>query len=236
MRLLRFEVEGVLNSYRVPFFRTYHKTTLAPPKTAIVGLLCNISLKSQNEFFEILNTDKLRVSVIIEDILGKTKDMWSYRKLSTKTNRGRSIVRRDKLFGICYKIYMGSEDSTLFEELYNALKAPKAIPAFGMDDELINIKNIQEIEQLKTVSNRIDSIFMDEGRKFAVKLKEPGKVIEMPQFVYLPVKFKAFDKKGKRVPKEPTEFVRQVEFFNCYVEFEEDFEHYVDQDCNFVMY
>ena len=44
MKAIRFEVEGLLNSFRIPFFRTYHKTFLAPPKTTVIGLLCPITV------------------------------------------------------------------------------------------------------------------------------------------------------------------------------------------------
>ena len=105
MKVIRFGVEGVLNSFRVPFFRTYHKSFLAPPKTTIIGMLCNISLKPQKEFFEILENNLIEVSVVIEDIKGKSKDLWSYKTLDKK-NRGKSIIRRDKLFRAKYAIYL----------------------------------------------------------------------------------------------------------------------------------
>ena len=97
MEAIRFEVEGLLNSFRVPFFRTYHKTFLAPPKTTVIGLLCNIALKSQKEFFEILDQELIDVSVVIDEIGGRTKDLWSYKTLE-KGNMGKSVIRRDKLF------------------------------------------------------------------------------------------------------------------------------------------
>lgn len=139
MEAIRFEVEGLLNSFRVPFFRTYHKTFLAPPKTTIIGLLCNIALKSQKEFFEILNQELIDVSVIIDEINGKTKDLWSYKTLE-KGNMGKSVIRRDKLFLSKYTIYLSIKNKTLFDEIYSALKNPKNTPALGLDDELIIIQ------------------------------------------------------------------------------------------------
>lgn len=84
MKVIRFEIQGLINSYRIPFFRTYHKSFLAPPKTTIIGMLCNISLKSQKEFFEILDKEVFEVSVVINEIKGRAKDLWSYKTLEKK--------------------------------------------------------------------------------------------------------------------------------------------------------
>ena len=87
MRVIRFGVEGLMNSFRIPFFRTYHKSFLAPPKTTIIGMLCNISLKSQKEFFEILESEMIELSVVINSIEGRGKDLWSYKTIDKKNSK-----------------------------------------------------------------------------------------------------------------------------------------------------
>lgn len=47
-------------------------------------MLCNISLKSQKEFFEILDKEVFEVSVVINEIKGRAKDLWSYKTLEKK--------------------------------------------------------------------------------------------------------------------------------------------------------
>ena len=158
MRVIRFGVEGLINSFRIPFFRTYHKSFLAPPKTTIIGMVCNISLKSQKEFFEILEKDKIEVSVIINSIQGKSKDLWSYKTIDKK-NRGKSVIRRDKLFIPNYTIYLKIEDEELYKEILEALRYPKNIPSLGLDDELIKIDNVAEIDLELSNSNKIESVF-----------------------------------------------------------------------------
>jgi CRISPR-associated protein Cas5t len=234
MKVIRFEIEGNLNSFRIPFFKTYHKTFLAPPKSTIIGMLCNISLKSQREFFNILNSDLIEVSVIIKNIKGKSKDLWNY-KTFDKKNRGKSIIRRDKLFLANYIIYLSIKDENLFQEIIQSLKNPKNIPSLGLDDELVIIKNVKEIVLEKNATNRVDSIFLDDEKSYKVYIKEAQKPIELPLSNITPIKFKAFDNKGRFISREVLKALRQVEFTNCEVEFEENIESFVDKELNYKM-
>ena len=218
MRAIRFEIEGVLNSFRVPFFKNYHKSFLAPPKTTIIGMLCNISLKSQKEFYEILNSDLIEVSVVIEEIKGKAKDLWSY-KIFEKKNRGKSIVRRDKLFIPKYSIYLKIADEKLFDEIFENLKSPKNIPSLGLDDEIVIIKNIEVIELVENDSKRVDSVFLNDTKEYKVFIKDTSKAVELPTSYLTPIKFEAF-KNNKRVSKTKVKELFQVEAINCEIEIE----------------
>jgi len=230
MRVVRFQVEGILNSFRIPFFRNYHKTFLAPPKSTIIGMLCNISLKSQKEFFEILEDDKIKVSVVIDDIEGRTKDLWSYKTLKKDKIRGKSVVRRDKLFLPKYTIYIHSADEELFIDILNSLKEPKNIPSLGLDDELITIDNVREIILEKERAKRVDSVFADIETKYRAFIKDNSKPVELPISNMVPTKFVAFDKKGKFISREVIEEIRQIEFVNCQIEFESDIDIFVDRE------
>ncbi len=218
MRAIRFEIEGVLNSFRVPFFKNYHKSFLAPPKTTVIGMLCNISLKSQKEFYEILNRDLIEVSVVIEDIKGRAKDLWSY-KIFEKKNRGKSIVRRDKLFTPKYSIYLKISDDVLFDEIFQNLKSPKNIPSLGLDDEIVVIKNIEVIELVENDSKRVDSVFLNDTKEYKVFIKDTSKAVELPTSYLTPIKFEAF-KNNKRVSKTKVKELFQVEAINCEIEIE----------------
>jgi len=231
MEVIRFRVEGLLNSFRVPFFRTYHKSFLAPPKSTIIGMLCNISLKSQKEFFGLLDSDSIRVSVIIDDIKGKTKDLWSYKTIDKK-NRGKSVIRRDKLFIPSYTIYLHIKDNILYKDILNSLKAPKNIPSLGLDDELIIIKDIKEIELEVNSNSRVDSVFLDKGIIYKAYIKDIKKPIEMPISNISPTKFIGFDKNGKQISREVKEEFAQIEFINCEVEFQDDVKNFIDREFN----
>ena len=231
MRVIRFEVVGLMNSFRIPFFRTYHKSFLAPPKTTVIGMLCNISLKSQKEFFEILESEMIEVSVVINSIEGRGKDLWSYKTIDKK-NRGKSVIRRDKLFIPNYTIYLKIEDESLYQEILDALKAPLNIPSLGLDDELITIRDIEEVDLTDNKSNRIDSLFLDKGIGYKAFVKELSSTIELPMSNVTATKFKGFDKKEKRISREPTEEFRQVEFINCEIEFQNEVKSFVDNELN----
>ena len=243
MKVIRFEVEGFLNSFKVPFFRTYHKSLLAPPKTTIIGMLCNISLKSQKDFFEILNEEKVSVSVVINNIEGKAKDLWAYKTLKSgsNNNRGRSVLQRDRLFKSNYTIYLKITDDKLFNDFYNALKSPKNIPSLGMDDELVYLKKIVDDTDINLRENKtsiVDSIFLDKEYKYKVKPKDITKDIVLPTFQQVPTKFKGFDKKGKRISREPiSDFTfNQIEFINCEIEFESEVESFIDNKNNRILF
>ena len=216
MKVIRFELEGLLNSFRIPFFRTYHKTFLAPPKTTVIGMLCNISLKPQKEFFEILDKELIDVSVVIDEISGKTKDLWSYKTLE-KGNMGKSVIRRDKLFLSKYTIYVYIKDQILFDEIFESLKNPKNTPSLGLDDELVIIKNVKDVsEAIKpNDTDKINSVFLNKGYSYKAFINEPNKPIELPTPNMIPIKFIAFDKKENRISKEVKEEYPQVEYINC---------------------
>lgn len=239
MKKIRFDLDGFINSFKVPFFRTYHKSLLAPPKSTIIGMLCNISLKSQKNFFEILNNDKILVSIIINSIDGYAKDLWSYKTLNS-TNRGKSVIQRDKLFNAYYTVYLKLDDS-LYEEIISSLKSPKNIPSLGMDDEIVNIKNIfgdSEFNLTKSPDNCIDSIFLDKGFSYRVKVKDSSKNIIIPTFHEVATKFNAFDNNGKFISREPIKesIFNQVEFINCQIEFNQEIENYVDELGNRIVF
>jgi len=218
MRVIRFELEGLLNSFRIPFFRTYHKTFLAPPKTTVIGMLCNISLKPQKEFFDILNKELIDVSVVIDDIQGKTKDLWSYKTLE-KGNMGKSVIRRDKLFLANYTVYVSIKDDTLFDEILSALYEPKNTPSLGLDDELVIIKNVKYLRNIKLNENsKINSVFLNKNFTYKAFIKEQNKPMELPTPNLIPVKFIAYDKKGNRISKEVVEEYSQVEYINCEIQ------------------
>jgi CRISPR-associated protein Cas5t len=234
MNVIRFEIEGILNSFRIPAFKAYHRTFLAPPKSTVIGMLCNVSLKSQKEFFEILEKDLIKVSVIIKEIKGKTKDLWSYKTFGKK-NRGKNIIRRDKLFLPEYVVYLNIKNNNLFNEILNALKNPKNVPSLGLDDEIVTIKNVKAINIEENDTNIIDSVFKNERLNYRTYIKDKIKPVYPPVSNNCAVKFKAFNKKGKFISREVIENMMQVEFINCEIEFNENIKSYKDRELNYKM-
>jgi CRISPR-associated protein Cas5 subtype I-B len=237
MGIIKFEVEGIFNSFRIPFFRTYHKTFLAPPKTTILGMLTNIMGKSEKFYYNILNEDKIKVSVVINSIKGKAKDLWAYKSLENKGGmHGRSIVRRDRLFNARYTIYLKIDETSLEKEVFNSLVYPKAIPSLGLDDELIKISSVKnEIKLVENDTHIINSVFMDKGYEYEVKVKDFHNDIELPTANIVPLKYIITEKKNLRTTRKAVEEYKQVEYINCYVKLK-DIESFTYGEDSIVFY
>lgn len=209
-KAIRFRVEGVLNSFRIPVFKKYHKTFLAPPKTVILGMVSNIMGESEEFYYNLLNSD-IYVSVVIKNIEGKAKDLWRYR------DKGNSIIRRDKLFKSEYMIFIHSQDLELLDKIETSLKFPKAIPSLGLDDELINILDVESVELSKNETSEIDSIFMQNEDKFFITLNPKTNMVVNSGEV--PLVFEVeFDKNGKRLNRKALKTTNQMEYLGCKIE------------------
>ncbi len=216
MRAVRFRVEGVLNSFKMPFFKKYHKSFFAPPKTSILGMLTNI-LGKHEEFYYQLFDKNIFVSVVIENIDGFAKDLWKYKNLA---DRNGSIIRRDKLFKAKYTIYIYTEDENLLLNFEHALKFPKAVPSFGLDDELINILDVRTVYLEQNLTSVIDSVFMqtDFINSFFDVIEEDSQNEILLNFGEVNLKFEVqFDENKKyknRIAKNTT---NQIEYVGCKV-------------------
>jgi len=219
MKAIRFKTEGILNSFRVPLFKTYHRTFLAPTKTNIIGMITNIMGKSEIWYYETLNKKRIKVSVVINNIEGKTKDLWAYKTYKNK-NDGRSIIRRDKLYKAIYTIYLLIESEELFKEISTALKFPKSIPSLGLDDEIIKISEIEDkIEMSPDKSGYINSVFMDRRYSYDVIIEDQDKFVEFPMANETPLSFKVdISDKGFRKSRQAMDNSKQVEYLNCKIE------------------
>jgi CRISPR-associated Cas5-like protein len=219
MNVIRFKAEGILNSFRVPLFKTYHRTFLAPAKTNIIGMIANIMGKSERWYYEILNKNRIKVSVVINNIEGKTKDLWAYKTYKNK-NYGRSIIRRDRLYRAIYTIYLLIDSEELFKEILIALKFPKSIPSLGLDDELIKISEIEDkIQMCENKSGHLNSVFMDKGYSYDVIIEDQDKFVEFPMANETPLSFKVeISDKEFRKSRQAMDNFKQVEYLNCKIE------------------
>jgi len=219
MKVIRFKAEGILNSFRVPLFKTYHRTFLAPTKTNIIGMITNVMGKSERWYYETLNKNRIEVSVVINTIEGKTKDLWAYKTYENKNN-GRSIIRRDKLYKAIYTIYLLIESEELFKEILIALKFPKNIPSLGLDDEIIKISEIDgEIKMSLNESGYINSVFIDKGYSYDVIIEDQDKFFEFPIANETPLSFKIdISDKGFRKSRQSIDNFKQIEYLNCKIE------------------
>jgi len=157
MNIIRFRIEGLVNSFRVPQTAVYQNTTITPTKTQIVGLLTNIMGKVEKDYYELLN--ELMVGIVPVKINNIFVDLWQYKKWK-ESNQGRAVLTREKIFLPIYDIYIGIDNDM---GLVDSLKHPRRIPALAMDDELIMIKDVKELGKYKDVQvnkNKVNSIFI----------------------------------------------------------------------------
>jgi len=227
-KVIRFELEGLTNSFKIPFYKNYDKTFLSPPKTTIIGMLCNISLKNFYEFYDILNKDIIKISVVINKIEGKFQDLWSYKTLKNDNTHGKSIIRRETLYKPYYTIYLTIKDKELFKIFKKNLQNPQSIPTLGQNDELVIIKNVKIIDLEINNTLKINSVFLDKNYIFKIKSNDINKMI-LTSKEEVPTKFKIL----KNNLREPLEKFNQVEYINCEVEFKEKYiESFVDIEYN----
>jgi CRISPR-associated protein Cas5t len=237
MNVIKFRVEGVLNSFRIPLFKTYHRTFLAPTKTNIIGMLVNIMRQPERVYYDILKQNAIQVSVIINNIEGKTKDLWAYKTFNSKNN-GRSIIRRDKLFRTSYTIYLKIKDSEdIYLEIIDCLKQPRDIPSLGLDDEIVKITEIEVIENLQENNTRIiNSVFVDEDYTYTVNIIDEGKYFQLPIANETPMFFtvKAPDE-SFRESRKPERLLKQIEYINCEIKLN-NVKSYTDGENRMVFY
>lgn len=218
MFYLKFCVEGIFNSFKVPFFRTYQKTFLAPPKTNVIGMIANILNKNEKWYYETLKNKSINISVVIDSIEGRTKDLWSYKTFEKKNDmHGKSVIRRDKLYKSKYCIYCSFEDDKIYNEVYNGLKNPIGIPSLGLDDEMVRIFDIRGKDEFSLVENdeiRINSVFMDNGMEYKAFIKEDNKVLEFPTSNIVPLDYDVEFQNDSRGIRSPGLELKQVEFIN----------------------
>ncbi|MBD3363134.1 CRISPR-associated protein Cas5 [Candidatus Dojkabacteria bacterium] len=240
---LRFSLSGVFNSFKIPTFKTYHKTFLAPTRTHILGFLTNISRGSEKDYYDLLNQD-IQVSVVIKSLLGETKDLWTFKSLKD-SNHGRNVIRRVKNYRAKYIIYLKISAEEIFENLLTNLKNPQRIPSLGMDDEIVNITDVKKRNLSEVKEKRIDSVIpykkdQDEFLDFNVQSDlKSNSIIIYPQDYLIHKSFKTEWKqnnvRGIRKPIDPI-YIR--EFYNCTIELKEKIRVYKDKekDTNLLFY
>jgi len=173
---------------------------------------------------------------VIENLAGKGKELWSYRSLEKK-NRGKKIIRREKLLSPSYRIYLYLEREVgeWKEKIWEALQNPLRPPALGMDDELVKIGEVSRLNLLPTFSNRIDSVAMVGEPNYKVFLipQKENLPVELPTPHLLPVEFEAY-RENTRIPKEKRRELFQIEGLNCQLEIEG--EGYRDPELGYTLY
>lgn len=167
IKAIYFEVAGILNSFRIPDFQTYHKTLLYPPKTTVCGMLGSVLGYSPQEVNDKL-IPQIKIGIIIKDIGGRANDLWKIKKI-TRYSKGDekmegcvvidkfsyygAVIMRELLFRPQYRFYVSSDDSELLLQIRDKLVNPEWALSLGREDELILVHTISSLIDISEQEN-----------------------------------------------------------------------------------
>jgi len=235
MPMLKFKIQGLINSIRIPQTAAYQNTELTPKKTHIAGMLTNIMGKDERFYYKELLPNIL-VGIVPVTLENLFTDFWRFDKWSQNILGGKGTVKREKLYKPEYLVYIKTENKNLFNEINISLKLEKRVPSLGMDDELILIQTIKQIDETYLPSEDeadIHSIFPYEnvGNYKFYKYKGRNKLIIPPRTINTNLIFE-FDEGNP--PRKPKNFVNIIEFIGgfCKVKFVREYPYNIISDGN----
>ncbi|MBE2900304.1 hypothetical protein DNK57_05735 [Methanothermobacter thermautotrophicus] len=224
MEAVRFIIEGLINSFRIPQTSVYQLTYLAPTKTQVVGMLTNIMGKNEGDYYALL--DKLRIGIVPLYINSIFNDAWTFKKWKS-SGAGRDILQRERIYMGKFLIYVVTEDSNLLGEIMDYLMCPSRVPSLGMDDELVIIREPKRITMESRKSETVHSLFtLEEGMNFKYHpLTTEISNLFPPRIISVNLNF------NKNVtPRKPTRFVQIVEFAGLSCELNRNKDLYFDKE------
>jgi len=157
-RMLLCRFRGIFNSFRDPTYTVYHRTLPFPPKTTVCGMFgAALGLSPEEVNSQLLEGDPpgLEVAIIVDQVNGKAKDLWKIKKVAIGEKKTEDVVRigdkyyygavivREMHFASQFTIYVRSEDASLLERLYCALRNPIWALSLGRDDELVRVLDLE---------------------------------------------------------------------------------------------
>lgn len=122
-----------------------------------------------------------------------------------------------------YRIYVSLEDQQLFDEIYQALLNPQSVPSLWQDDEVVMLRDIQQLDLVQSSQSLVDSAFATiDDISFSMKDINFDKYTIAPTVHHVYTKFNVpydtkTDKKQKRAYREVVESKNIVEFYNTTV-------------------
>lgn len=234
MRLIRFVLEGNVNSIRYEHSRKNHRTYLIPPKTTILGLLaniCGVSLPTMPQLWDI------SVGVVPKKIDSLFEDTWVYKLLEHKKNDGSQrggntgVVFRERLYMPVYAVYLKVEDDVFAKKIASALKEPQRSSALGQSDEMILIRQVEDITkkaEIKKMQEVNSSFFGMQIQKYVI---DGNGFIVPPRKVQTPC---SFSFSGAKRSQE--KIVDMIDFYGVKVGLQTSFEGISFENDNVFLY
>ncbi len=205
-----FDITSELAHFRDPFTHSFFKTLLAPTRTTILGILG--AIKGLNEEETINLSKRLYIGVIIRSLNGTAKEIITAKNL--KEQNLTTPVMRTLLVRPVYRIFVGSTDHEIIEDILDAIKRPRYPLYLGISDHLASVSNISKIYYSERItSDTFTCIVPMQDRLYLYStLVEQGKIAFMPELNRTVYSFK-YTPKG-RVPER---YIILLMFYNCKV-------------------
>jgi len=216
-RVLGVTVRAPVASFRRPLDHNYQRTLPMPPPTTLLGIAgAALGLPDQSLWAADSPVRELKVSVLMDDVPGRARDMWTVLKIKHGRIAERSPYFRELLFKVRYTLLYGGEEETL-KKLAEAFEKPVYPLSLGREDELLVIESV-EIKELQPGKPCFKGTLLpgDVRQREGLRLQiTPGLSFEPPLVEKLPLAF-SIDKKGLRNP----EWITPLSFLSIGVEIE----------------
>lgn len=200
--VLGVTVRAPVASFRRPLDHNYQRTLPMPPPTTLLGIAgAALGLSDRTLWASDSPLRNLKVSVLMEGVPGRARDMWTVLKIKCGRIAERSPYFRELLFGVRCTLLYGGEKSVL-ETLAAAFDKPAYPLSLGRDDELLVMESLG-IDEQRPGPPRFQGTLLPVDVRQIEGLRprvSPGLHFEPPLVETLPLAF-SVDRKGVRNPE-----------------------------------
>jgi CRISPR-associated Cas5-like protein len=206
LELVRLDVSGSFNSFRIPSGIKYHRTFYIPTKTTLIGLLgsaLGFEDSALEPFFRFVRTN-----AILEGYSGLATDLWLITKLKTQGQPELSPIVREMIFEPRYSIYYSIENGSpspdhnnnlVLDDIINAFNDPVFALSLGRSDEIIQVRRVAKISVHKQSSDNDGDYYFrntilpfnynDHFEKYDTLPLRKGQTFSLPQVISIPTYF-----------------------------------------------
>lgn len=206
-----FDMYSDMAHFRDIFTQSFFKTLPAPPRTTIIGILG--AAMGLNESDTISLSNKLYVGSKILSMKGYAKEITT--AINQKSGGGRTPVMRSLVVNPSYRLYVGSEEKELIQQLHNAIRSPVFPLYLGISECLANTTNIEKARNIALTESKVFRCTIESPTdiSYTTKVDAKGKIIFFPELVRT-VRTFTLSPKGRM----PLSYVNLLMFYNCSVE------------------
>ena len=171
--IIVFDFFAPFGHFKIPYTTTSPLTFPVPPKTSIYGILGAILGINKNEYLHFFQQNKIKIGLSIKNPIKKiylaenlinTKNVKYFARMNSRKLPPRTQIRIEFLKDPCYRIFVESKNTSLFQQLTYLLKKHKShyTISMGISECIANFKYIgiyeKSIFSLKDKLVKIDSI------------------------------------------------------------------------------